>query len=69
MEQKNLPKTRVSRSMTTPGRSIAIKPLVVMMVVIKISGSILRKRSTGTASMSEKAAYHRRTIKIMRLAA
>ena len=42
---------------------MAINPLVVMMKVNKMSGSILRKRSTGTGNTRGKAAYHRRTRK------
>jgi hypothetical protein len=40
-----------------------------MMVVIRMSGSILRKRSTGTGNTRGKAAYHRRTRKMTKLAA
>ncbi len=69
MEQKNLPKTMVRATMTTPGRSTAINPLVVMMVVIRMSGSILRKRSTGTGNTRGKAAYKRRIRKTTKLAA
>src|SRR5208337_4075508 len=58
MEQKNLPKMIVRPIITAPGRSVAMKPLVIKMVVTTTSGPILRKRSTGIGSRNGKAAYH-----------
>jgi hypothetical protein len=67
MEQKNRPKMIVSPTMTVASRREGTKLHVVMIVVMRTSGSILRKRSTGTGRTSGKTAYHRRTRKTQRL--